>query len=429
MNLYIEYLPLSHLISAMDAANPKDHDLGAIHASMDKFGFVETPYLNETTGRIIAGHGRIETLMQKKQSRMAAPERIEVRPDDWYVPVTRGIAFATDSEARAYLIASNRITELGGWNESDLAEMLEGIRSEDESLMQAAGYTDEDLETLLRDLGREMDAPQDAGAQLDKAAELQEKWQIQTGQVWEIPSKTVAGKAHRLICGDCADGNVVKSLLNGKSAKMVWTDPPYGMSLDTDFSGMESRLFKGKTGSNYHAPVIGDDKPFDPGHIFTTFGNAQEIFLWGADYYSENIPNKNSGSWIVWDKRLDESADKMWGSSFELCWSKQPHKRDIARIKWAGIFGMEKQDTGARIHPTQKPVELPVWFFERWSAYGSLIVDIYLGSGTTMVAAEQTGRLCYGCEIEPKYCAVILDRMERMGLSPRLVETELNGTP
>lgn len=152
--LHIEYMALSDLLTRLDEANPKDHDLGAIHASMDKFGFVETPYLNETTGRIIAGHGRIETLMQKKQSRMAAPERIEVRPDDWYVPVTRGIAFATDSEARAYLIASNRITELGGWNESDLVEMLEGIRSEDESLMHAAGYTDEDLEALLRDLGQ-----------------------------------------------------------------------------------------------------------------------------------------------------------------------------------------------------------------------------------------------------------------------------------
>lgn len=151
-DLRIEYMPLASLIAAMDSANPKDHDLGAIHVSMDKFGFVETPYLNETTGRIIAGHGRLEALQQKKRGGMKAPARIEVRADDWYVPVTRGIAFATDEEARAYLIASNRISEIGGWHEAELAALLQDLRSEDESLMQAAGYTDEDLERLLNDL-------------------------------------------------------------------------------------------------------------------------------------------------------------------------------------------------------------------------------------------------------------------------------------
>lgn len=156
--LRIEYMPLTDLITRLDEANPKDHDLGALHTSMDKFGYVEIPVLNETTGKLIAGHGRIETLMQKKQSHMPAPERIEVRADDWYVPVQRGVAFKTDSEARAYLVASNRLTILGGWNESALAELLEGLRSEEEALMHAAGYSDEDLEALLHDLGRTINA-------------------------------------------------------------------------------------------------------------------------------------------------------------------------------------------------------------------------------------------------------------------------------
>lgn len=156
--LHIEYMALSDLLTRLDEANPKDHDLGALHTSMDKFGYVEIPVLNETTGKLIAGHGRIETLMQKKQAHMNAPERIEVRADDWYVPVQRGVAFKTDSEARAYLVASNRLTILGGWNESALAELLEGLRSEEEALMHAAGYSDEDLEALLHDLGRTINA-------------------------------------------------------------------------------------------------------------------------------------------------------------------------------------------------------------------------------------------------------------------------------
>lgn len=155
--LHIEYMALSDLLTRLDEANPKDHDLGALHTSMDKFGYVEIPVLNETTGKLIAGHGRIETLMQKKQAHMNAPERIEVRADDWYVPVQRGVAFKTDSEARAYLVASNRLTILGGWNEPALAELLEGLRSEEEALMHAAGYSDEDLETLLFDLSPKFD--------------------------------------------------------------------------------------------------------------------------------------------------------------------------------------------------------------------------------------------------------------------------------
>ena len=108
--------------------------------------------------------------------------------------------------------------------------------------------------------------------------------------------------------------------------------------------------------------------------------NARETFLWGADYYAELLEDKNNGSWIVWDKRAsaegdvakDESADKMYGSCFELCWSKNKHKRDIARVKWAGVFGTEKEFDHKRYHPTQKPIKLIEWFMTRYARGGAV---------------------------------------------------------
>jgi|SRR5210317_2169883 len=218
---------------------------------------------------------------------------------------------------------------------------------------------------------------------------------------------------HRLLCGDSTDSDQVAKLMDGKKADMVFTDPPYGMFLDADYSDMNSK-FKGSKGGNKYDKVIGDNDDFTPELINTIFGcfdYCKEIFIWGADYFAELIPNKNDGSWFVWDKRLNESADKMYGSSFELCWSKSKHKRDIARIKWAGIFGMEKEDTKKRVHPTQKPIELVFWFMNKYSKKSYVISDLFLGSGSTMVAAHQLDRVCYGMELDPKYCQIIIDRM------------------
>ena len=185
---------------------------------------------------------------------------------------------------------------------------------------------------------------------------------------------------------------------------------------------MKSPIFKGKTGGNYHKKIIGDDVVFLPDN-YPFLLDAPEVFLWGADYYAENLPNRISGSWLVWDKRLNEEADKMWGSGFELCWSKKPHKRDLIRVKWAGIFGMETQDTKKRVHPTQKPVELVNWILERYSLKNNIVYDAFGGSGSTMVACEQLGRQCRMIEIDPEYTAVILQRMTDMGREPELIST------
>ena len=238
---------------------------------------------------------------------------------------------------------------------------------------------------------------------------------------------------HRLLCGDSTDSDQVAKLMNGEKADMVFTDPPYGMFLDTDYSKMHS------SSSKKYDKIIGDNKDFTPeliNTIFSIFNETKEIFIWGADYFIDLIPNYGKdGSWIVWNKRNSESkfeknADsdlqkKVTGNSFELCWSKQKHKRLIYHCFWNGSLGegefeeRTNAQTVIRNHPTQKPILLFINILKDFGNESDLIADLFLGSGSTMVAAHQLKRKCYGMELDPKYCQVIIDRMKK--LDPSLV--------
>jgi len=179
----------------------------------------------------------------------------------------------------------------------------------------------------------------------------------------------------------------------------VITDPPYGMDLDTDFTKMRGRKY---------SRVIGDDRKFDPRPIMS-LGHKEQIWF-GADYYAELIPERIAGSWLVWDKRLDESADKIFGSGFELIWSKRQRKRSIIRHKWAGCFGLHREDCN-RAHPTQKPVELMKRLIQMTGA--DSIVDPYMGSGSTLRAAKDLGIKAVGIELDRRYCDVAVRRLRQ----------------
>jgi len=234
---------------------------------------------------------------------------------------------------------------------------------------------------------------------------------------------------HRLLCGDATKEEDVKRLMNGEKADMVFTDPPYGIDLDTDWSSAKSKLRfykeKGCQGQgNKYPKITGDDESFNPTFILNKFSTVKEMFLWGAENYYKYL---NHGSWFVWDKRIDEQMDKIFGSCFELCWSKNIHKRHIVRVRWAGIFGTEKEpdkDKG-RKHPTQKPVLLSNWFIKKFSKSNNLVIDIFLGSGSTLISCEKLNRICYGMEIEPKYCDVIITRFSNFTGIP---EEEIRAT-
>jgi DNA modification methylase len=222
---------------------------------------------------------------------------------------------------------------------------------------------------------------------------------------------------HRLLCGDSTDSDQVAKLMNGEKADMVFTDPPYGMSLDVSNSNNLGSKGKWKNKAKNYTSVIGDGEDFTNeliDTIFINFDYVKEVFIWGADYFAELIPNRKAGSWLVWDKRAGVEDMKLTFSEFELCWSKEKHLREVIRITWSGILGTEQEFDHKRHHPTQKPTKLSRWFIQKHSQENQLITDIYLGSGSTMVASHQLKRKCYGMELDPKYCDVIIKRMLKL---------------
>jgi len=196
-----------------------------------------------------------------------------------------------------------------------------------------------------------------------------------------------------------------------KPKLVIITDPPYGIDLNTDLSAIRTELKGWKGQGGKYEKVIGDDKPFN--YQDFTWLDIAEQFWWGANYYAKSLPN--CGSWLVWDKRMNESGGKVdggVGSEFEICWSKQKHQQQIIRKLWSGLYGTETQDIRKRVHPTQKPIELIVWLIKKFTNEGDIVLDLFGGSGSTLIACEQTNRICYMMELDPKYVDVIRKRYE-----------------
>jgi DNA modification methylase len=364
--------------------------LGRLTKSLSELGNLQPITWNAKTGNIVGGHQRLKcySALQK--------EEVEV----WAV-------WLDEAQEKAANIALNKLS--GEFDLPALKDILEEIDTGEIDL-DITGFGADELADLMEQTKPEVEE--------DEIPEVPVDAITKPGDLW------ILGE-HRVLCGDSTSEADVSRLMNGEKADMVFTDPPYGMKLNADYSGMKSEILKGGIGGKKYDNVKGDHNDFTNeliSTIFSNFADVKEIFIWGADYFAELLPNKNDGSWIVWDKRAnnndnleeDKSSDKMYGSTFELCWSKNKHKREIARVKWAGIFGMPSQDTKGRVHPTQKPIELVNWFIKKWGNELYLIADLYLGSGTTLIAAEQLGRKCYGMEINPNYCDVIVKRWENL---------------
>ena len=261
----------------------------------------------------------------------------------------------------------------------------------------------------LEDWGMDIDKWVEDDIVEDEVPEVTENPVSKLGEVYQL------GR-HRIMCGDSTKIEDVEKLMDGKKADMVFTDPPYGMDLDVGLSsadGVADKNWGGWKGKkkNY-SQVIGDDKPFDVSQF--SFLDCKEQFWWGGDYYVETIPNYGkNGCWFVWNKTTNSDDKKQVGSrgsQFELCWSKQKHTREVISKLWRGLMGTETQDIRNRVHPTQKPVEICTWFINKFSKENESVIDLFLGSGSTLIACEQTNRICYGMEIDPKYIDVIRKR-------------------
>jgi len=388
--MQIEQRLLSDLIPYINNSRKhSDDQVTQIAASIKEFGWTN-PILVDGDNGIIAGHGRI---MAAKKLGMTE------------VPVIE-LAHLSKEQRKALIIADNKLALNSDWDSNLLAIELKDLQDLGFDL-NLTGFNGDELANLLKP--EQVDGLTDE----DSVPEALEEPKTKLGDIYKLGN-------HRLMCGDSTSIDAIDKLMNGDKADVVFTDPPYGMFLNADYSGAKSSLGffkeKGVKGGKKYDNVIGDHDDFTPeliNTVFASFGYCKEIFLWDADYYAELLPNKNDGSWVVWDKRLDESADKMYGSTFELCWSKAKHKRMMARVKWAGIFGTEKEFDRKRHHPTQKPVNLVSWFFDYFSLKDKKnVVDLYGGSGSTLIAAEKSGKNSYVMELDPKYCDVIVKRWE-----------------
>jgi len=368
----------------LDPNNARKHskrNLDAIAASLNKFGQRKPIVVHN--GVVIAGNGTLEA------ARSLGWKEIEISevPTDWDADT-----------AKAYALADNRSAELAEWDDLVLANQLLDLDGMGWDI-EALGFE----QLPLRDLDESKE---------DEIPEPPVEPKTKLGDIYQL------GR-HRLMCGDSTDLVSVERLMDGAKADMVFIDPPYGMDLDTDYTKM------GDGGKKYDK-VIADNKQFNAQFLMQMFDYCDEIFLWGADYYIETLNRQypDLGSWIIWDKYSDANRngllDGKFGSSFETCWSKTKHKREIARVLVTTNYTARGDET--RIHPTQKPVALAQWFFERWAKDGTNIVDLFLGSGSTLIACEQTGKTCFGMELDPKYCDVIVARWENLtGLKAELI--------
>jgi hypothetical protein len=154
---YQQYMPLSELQGNLD--NPKAHDLDGLEASMQRLGFVEPITVDERTGLLVSGHGRVDTLKARKDAGRELPEGIVERDGEWFAPVNRGWHSADDAEAKAALVALNRHVEQGGWLPRKLHDVLDELRTDSAHGLDGVGYTADALDKLAQELARETPPP------------------------------------------------------------------------------------------------------------------------------------------------------------------------------------------------------------------------------------------------------------------------------
>jgi len=364
-----------------DPKNRRTHtprNVGMIVDALHKVGAGRSIVIDENN-EVLAGNATIEAAGEAGITQLKV---VDASGDE--IVAVRRTGLTTDQK-RDLAIYDNRTGELAEW---DVDQLLKDVEV---GVDLSSFFREDELSSLLDGINSEpvegLTSPDDVPA--PRATD------IKTGDLFALGD-------HRLLCGDSTKAEDVDRLMDGKKAKLMVADPPYGMNLNTDYSGMKG-WHKGKK----HSPVHGDSVPFDATAVVC---DCVEQFWFGADYYAKSLGETgNTGSWLVWDKRLDDSADKMFGSCFELIWSKQRHKRNILRHLWAGFFTGGQERT--YLHPTEKPVSLVSALMQMPNCVGA-VYDPFSGSGTSFIAAEQLNRRCFALEIEPSYCQVTIDRWE-----------------
>lgn len=428
-----------------DPANARKHNdrnIDAIIASLRRFG-QQKPIVIDSTGVVRAGNGTLE-----------AARRLGWESIDCVTTALQG------SDAIAYAIADNRTAELAEWDEDTLAAQLNGLLTESEEIALAAGFTPEEIEAMAALTEDEPEISEDdvPDAPVDPITK--------PGDLWILGD-------HRLLCGSCLDVSCMNRLFGSRMARMVFTDPPYNVSYvggtkqaltikndsmsDGDFlqflrdAFISLAAFTEPGSACYVCHADSEGKNFRDAFASSGFLLKQclvwvknSLVLGRQDYHWRHEPIlygwRAGGSHRFYGGRknstvLDDTESlsvRNEGGKFTITVSLNGKtvilNAENVEVAYSGEDEFESAwrfDKPSRNgeHPTMKPVRLVARAIQHGSKKGEIVCDGFLGSGTTLIACDQTGRACYGTELDPKYCDVIVKRWENLTGRQAVLET------
>lgn len=377
---------------------PGDEQYEKLKRSIEEFGYVEPLVWNRRTGNLVGGHQRFKILVNEK-----GYKEVEVSEVD-----------LDETREKALNIALNKIS--GDWETTKLAELLQELQASDEIDFELTGFSEEEFDELLEQLDVELEQDieyeevEDDEFDVESELEKIEEPVTQRGDIWLLGE-------HRLLCGDSTNLAEIQRLMNGKRAAMIFTDPPYNV----DYTGKTKDALKIQ---NDHM----DDESFYR-FLYDAFSVMYKVTEEGGPIYvchadSEGLNFRKAmidSGWllkqcIIWVKNTIVLGRQ------DYHWQHEPILygwKPGAAHKWAGdrkqstVWEYDKPQRNAE-HPTMKPIPIPAKAIQNSSYKGEIVFDPFGGSGSTLIAAEKTGRICYTCELDPKYCDVIVKRYEEL---------------
>ncbi len=436
--------------------NPKDHDIHETKKSFHRFGFTKPILIDEGTGKLVAGHGRLETLEVIRNRGEVRPNGIKEVDGKWLIPVLRGVKFDDPYEAEAYLLADNRLSEIGGWKRDVLKEVLSDMDGID-GILDGTGFDISDY------ISPDLDELEDNADKGTSAEVSQDKWNVKQGDIFQLGN-------HFIYCADSTSPQTYINFLGQEKITGIVTSPPYAERRKSTYGGINQDDYV-EWFRNFQEVVKSIIK--DDGHFFLNikphtaeageYKNQIHPYVnelvfrmqteWGwclIDEYCwphmvppRRVVKKFRNSWepIYWfTKQVDF---KWYPEAVKGTTDTAVYKREKSWGKWSNLQGSrtyfvprgEKGESypsnvlylGRVVdsrHPAQYPEMLPIFFMTACSLEGEKWLDPFCGSGTTLFAAESTGRIGYGIEQDEKYVALVLEKAHEKGMSISKVQGE-----
>ena len=362
---------------ARNSRTHSDAQVGQIAASIKEFSFLN-PIIVDGDSGIIAGHGRV-----------LAMQKLGLAD----VPVIDA-SHLTDIQRRAYVIADNKLALNADWDSEMLRVELDEL-GKDGFDIELTGFSLDEIADL------QIDEVPEGLTDEDAVPEAPDEPVTVLGDVWLL------GR-HRLMCGDSTSIDAVERLMDGARIDLVHTDPPYGIGEKASVRTSRETNSIAKSNSNLHEF---NDETADAARDAFALCAAMKIprqVWWGANHYAHAVPE--TANWLVWDKRVEEKQKDV-NSDCELAWVKSKWASvRIFRHLWKGLIKASEHGQ-KRVHPTQKPVALVEWVFDYYKDVKT-VLDLFGGSGSTLIASESQGKTCRMMELDPKYCDVIIQRWQ-----------------